>query len=196
MSNAFLVIGVCCLLVLVISVSLYFTNKACSIGSWAGSNCSSPPSVIVDTSPADVAVATAPDTGVVSQAVPGVVSQAVPPSGTSSPVGYAPLSNHVATTTLPAIGVVNGAAAGSAGTISGINWVSHLNNDYPSSTMQYLPNQTRTQCAAACAANSSCKAFSTGGRASETFAADCNLKNTFTASSLVPNTNLNVYSKP
>ena len=77
--------------------------------------------------------------------------------------------------------------------IAGYNWMPFLNNDYPSSAFKYLPNQTLTQCAQACATTAGCKGFATAASSSSTVAGDCSLKNAWTPSGLTPNTNLNAY---
>ena len=77
--------------------------------------------------------------------------------------------------------------------ISGYQYQSYLRTDYPSSAFKYLPNQTLTQCAQACATTSGCKGFATGAAVSPTVAGDCSLKNAWTPSGLQPNTNLNAY---
>jgi PAN-like domain len=118
-----------------------------------------------------------------------------PSPDTSSPAPSPDMSSPAPSPDMSSV-VVNGADAGPAGTIAGINWDSHLNYDYPRNTMKYIPNQTRTQCATACANDPSCKAFSTGGLVTDKFAGDCSLKNNFITSNLTPNTNLNVFSKP
>ena len=77
--------------------------------------------------------------------------------------------------------------------IGGYNWAAYLKNDYAPSAFKYLPNQTLTQCAQACATTSGCKGFATGVAVSPTVAGDCSLKNAWTPSGLTPNTNLNAY---
>ena len=110
-----------------------------------------------------------------------------------TPSGLQPNTNLNAYQYLPSgtQGVAN-APAGSM-SIGGYNWTPYLNNDYPTSAMQYLPNQTLTQCAQACATTSGCKGFATGAAVSPTVAGDCSLKNAWTPSGLQPNTNLNAY---
>ena len=80
--------------------------------------------------------------------------------------------------------------------IAGYNWMPFLKNDYPGSELKYLPNQTLTQCAQACAYSNGCKGFATGAAVSPTVAGDCSLKNAWTPSGLTPNTNLNAYQAP
>ena len=110
-----------------------------------------------------------------------------------TPSGLQPNTNLNAYQYLPSgTQAVSAAPAGSMN-IAGSNWMPYLNNDYPTSAMQYLPNQTLTQCAQACATTSGCKGFATGAAVSPTVAGDCSLKNAWTPTGLTPNTNLNAY---
>ena len=110
-----------------------------------------------------------------------------------TPSGLQPNTNLNAYQYLPSgTQTVSAAPAGSMN-IAGSNWMPYLKNDYPTSAMQYLPNQTLTQCAQACATTSGCKGFATGAAVSPTVAGDCSLKNAWTPSGLQPNTNLNAY---
>ena len=206
MPSKALMIGGAIFVCLCIALVVYFTTTGGSPSSSPDTSAPSPTDTSSSPSPSPSSV----PSGTPSSTVPSGTPSSTVPSGTpSSTVPSAPLANGqlpaaptppgappAAPQPPPNSGVVNGAAAGTAGSIAGINWASHLNYDYPTAFLQYLPNQTRTQCATACANNSACKAFVTGGLVTATLAGDCVLKNAFATSSLTPNTNLNVFSKP
>ena len=91
---AFLIICV------VVCLSVYFTNSACSLGTWAGSDCPSTPAT-----PASVSATTPPVT------VTPVVSDVVPAAGAVQTAAVSPV--------VPAAGAVQTAAVPPASALSG-----------------------------------------------------------------------------
>ena len=188
MPSKALMIGGAIFVCLCIALVVYFTTTGGSPSSSPDTSAPSPTDTSSSPSPSPSSV----PSGTPSSTVPSAPLANGQLPAAPTPPGAPPAAPQPP----PNSGVVNGAAAGTAGSIAGINWASHLNYDYPTAFLQYLPNQTRTQCATACANNSACKAFVTGGLVTATLAGDCVLKNAFATSSLTPNTNLNVFSKP
>ena len=132
---AFLIICV------VVCLSVYFTNSACSLGTWAGSDCPSTPAT-----PASVSATTPPVT------VTPVVSDVVPAAGavqTAAVSAVVPVAGAVQTAPVPPAS----ALSGYTGPVTGF--------DYPYNDLGNWPTSDPNQCASYCASNPSCNLFVT-----------------------------------
>ena len=147
---AFLIICV------VVCLSVYFTNSACSLGTWAGSDCPSTPAT-----PASVSATTPPVTvtPVVSDVVPAAgavqtapVSAVVPAAGAVQTAAVSPV--------VPAAGAVQTAAVPPASALSGYTGPV-TGFDYPYNDLGNWPTSDPNQCASYCASNPSCNLFVT-----------------------------------
>ena len=132
---AFLIICV------VVCLSVYFTNSACSLGTWAGSDCPSTPAT-----PASVSATTPPVT------VTPVVSDVVPAAGAVQTAAVSPV--------VPAAGAVQTAAVPPASALSGYTGPV-TGFDYPYNDLGNWPTSDPNQCASYCASNPSCNLFVT-----------------------------------
>ena len=132
---AFLIICV------VVCLSVYFTNSACSLGTWAGSDCPSTPAT-----PASVSATTPPVT------VTPVVSDVVPAAGA--------VQTAAVSAVVPAAGAVQTAAVPPASALSGYTGPV-TGFDYPYNDLGNWPTSDPNQCASYCASNPSCNLFVT-----------------------------------
>ena len=125
----------------VVCLSVYFTNSACSLGTWAGSDCPSTPAT-----PASVPATTPPVT------VTPVVSDVVPAAGA--------VQTAAVSAVVPAAGAVQTAAVPPASALSGYTGPV-TGFDYPYNDLGNWPTSDPNQCASYCASNPSCKLFVT-----------------------------------
>ena len=125
----------------VVCLSVYFTNSACSLGTWAGSDCPSTPAT-----PASVPATTPPVT------VTPVVSDVVPAAGA--------VQTAAVSAVVPAAGAVQTAAVPPASALSGYTGPV-TGFDYPYNDLGNWPTSDPNQCASYCASNPSCNLFVT-----------------------------------